>query len=86
MWKFVPYELPWWTAMIGAAIMLFWLASITVPAWALVVHMRPSVEDAECGDRSGHGKLGVSRKGRTQAMVLEELKCLQEELEFMQKE
>ena len=84
MFKFAPYALPWWTALIASFIMILWLANVTVPAWALITHMRPSAKDAEIGDISTHG--GKSKKGRTQAMVMEEINRLQEELQNMQNE
>ena len=41
IWRWAPGSLPFWTGFLPPAIMLAWLSGITVPAWALVLHMRP---------------------------------------------
>jgi Mlo family len=44
-WVWLPAGTPWWARVIAPAVMLHWIASVTVPTWAMVMHMRPRVED-----------------------------------------
>jgi hypothetical protein len=100
IWKWLPGNLPWYCGLIGPAVLLVWIAYVTVPAWALIMHMRPKavlVEAAEKKKEGGEGEthndgggrdVDVEKQGsgerRTQAVVMAEIHKLQTELMELQ--
>lgn len=93
IWKWTPQSLLWYTSYVSAGIMLIWLAGVTVPAWALIMHMRPRSEteivaekpkDA-AADHEGVALAGSGSIPPTQASILAEIAKLQFQLEEMQK-
>jgi hypothetical protein len=86
MWRWIPGDLPWWTSFIGSGIMLLWLASVTVPAWALVTHMKPQTGKAFCVPAAKELKATKveSKEWTTQAEILAEIEKLQRVLNEMQ--
>ena len=90
IWLWVPAGMPWWGGLIAPAVMLHWTASVTVPAWALVVHMRPNPDKvSEYANNETGGGGGVTQSGgdfQTQAAILTELNRLSTVLKKMQQQ
>ncbi|KAH7623763.1 putative MLO-like protein 11 [Nannochloris sp. 'desiccata'] len=58
LWKWLPGKLPWYAGLIGPGILLVWMAYVTIPAWALVMHMRPKAVIIEAGKKGVRGEGG----------------------------
>jgi Mlo family len=102
LWRWLPGNLPWYTGLISPGVLLIWMAYVTIPAWALVVHMRPKaicIDPSKKGEAEVRGvadvekpppprqelqQQGSSRELRTQAVVMAEMKKLQDELMELQ--
>jgi hypothetical protein len=95
IWRWLPGDLPWYCGLIGPAVLLVWMGYVTIPAWALVMHMRPKAIIIE-GKKGSEGEdveeapevaQQVERQVsgvRTQAVVMAEIQKLQNELMELQ--
>jgi hypothetical protein len=59
IWKWWFGKLPWYCGLIAPGILLVWMAYVTIPAWALVMHMRPLAVIVEAGKEEGRGGGGA---------------------------
>jgi len=53
----------WWVRLIAPGVMMFWIANLTVPTWAMVMHMRPREKDGHGGDGGGGALHGAVSGG-----------------------
>lgn len=83
-WSFVPTSLPWWLALIVAGVLLLFLASVTIPAWVIVSHMRPLSDRHHKEETTGIQEKETTgprtRAWKSQKELISEINRLQEEL------
>ena len=97
IWSWLPGSLPWYTGLIAPGVLLIWMAYVTIPAWALVMHMRPKAIVIEAPNKKGEMSGSMvdvekaqelreqgSRERRTQAAVMADIQKLQNELMELQ--
>jgi len=71
IWEWLPGTLPWYTGLIAPGILLVWIGYVTIPAWALVMHMRPKADKVEAGKKEG-GDVDLEKQPSQQQLDIEQ--------------
>ena len=67
MFQFLPGGVPWWVAMVVVGFLLCWTSLVTIPAWTLVTHMRPSMALTPAGKQAV--RMASMRRGGSEAGI-----------------
>ena len=96
LWRITPESIFWAAGYISSGVMLIWLAAVTVPAWVLVMHMRPpdiqpdeestdaGISEPEESSEDFGQRRQKFKKFKTQSFLLGEIERLNQELHAMQ--